>query len=187
MHTVVDVALAGGLDITLGSTTRAHGQDKVRVFVADHGASVIGSVVGGGAHGFAGRAVDRDTSRVVGVTLLGRHNLHTTGREGVAIDVGQVVCDLAIGPGELELGDRSGAGGIGRQFDGDANTGLSVLLRVAALDLLEVGIVALSDGGVVDGESTVVDDGGRADGHDGGSRGKQHGCASDDVLELHLD
>lgn len=187
VDTVVDVASVGGLDITLAGATRAHGQDQVGVLIADHGAGVVRGVVGSSADGFTGRAVDRNTGRVAGIVLVGRDNLHTTGRERIAVNVGQIIRDLAISPGELELRDRAAGGGIGRQLDGDTDALLAVLLGVAALELLHVGIVVLADGSVVDGESTVVDNGGRANGHDGRSRGKQHGCARDDVLELHFD
>lgn len=185
VHTVVDGAAHDG-DAALDRSAGAHGQNETGILVAHHGSSVIGRVVGRGAGGLAGRAVDGDAARVAGVVLHRRDNLHTTRREGVAVDVGQVVRDLAVGPGKLKLRDGARRGGIGGELDRDTDTLLAVPLRVAALEFLHAGIVVAGHRRVVDGVSTVVDDGGRSEGQDGGSRGKQHGCASDEVFELHF-
>ena len=173
-------------DASLASSTGAESQDEVGVFITDHGAGVIGLVVSSRAGGRASRARDGDASRVVGVVLHGRNNLHTTSREWVAVDVGQVVGNLAIGPGELELRDGAGSAGLRRELNRDTDTLLTVALAVAALELLHAGVGATADGGVVDGEAAVVDHGGSSHGGDTRGRGKQHGCASDESLELHV-
>lgn len=165
------------LDASLGTSTRAHGQGEAGILIADHGADIIWEVVGSGADSLAGRAVNHDTRWVGRVALLGWDNLHATSGEGIAINVGKIIGDLAVGPGEFELRDGSTDGSIGSQLDGDAHTLLRVALGVGALEGLHVGVLTLADGSIVDGISTVVDDGGSAQSHDSGSRGKQHGCA----------
>lgn len=165
------------LDTSLGTSTGAHGQGEAGVLIADHGSDIVWSIVGSSADGLSGRAVNHNASWVGRITLLGGDNLHATGGEGIAIDVGEIIGDLAISPGEFELRDRSTASSVGSQLDRDANTLLRVTLGVRSLEGLHVGMVVLANGGIVDGISTVVDDGGSAQGHDSGSRGKQHGCA----------
>lgn len=186
MDAVMDLAFVDG-DASLARSTGANGQDEVGLLVAHHGASVIGSIVGRGAHSLAGRAVDDDTGWVAWVVLHRRNNLHATRREGVAVDVGEIVRDLAIGPGELELRDGSGGGGIGCKLDRNANTFLTVAFAIASLELLHARVGAASDRCIIDGIAAVVDDGGGSQGQDGRGRGKQHGCASNEVLELHVD
>lgn len=107
-------------------TPRAEGEGQTRVLVADHGSNIIGSIVRGGANNLTSRTVDHCTGGVGGVALPGWDNLHPIGREGIAIDVGEIVGDFAVGPGELELRHRSAHGGVGRQLDGDADAGLRV-------------------------------------------------------------
>lgn len=172
----------------LAGSTWAHGQDEVGILAADHGASVIRSVVSGSASRCASRAADWHTCWVVWVVLHRRDNLHATSREWVAVDVGQIVGDLSVGPCELELGDRSRRGLLRRQLDRDTHTWLAVALAVATLELLHARVGAATNRCVVDWEATVVDDGGSPHSHNSGSGGKQHGCArSQEVLELHVD
>lgn len=140
-------------------------------------ADIIRLVVGGITDGVTGGAVDGNTGWVVGVVRHRRHQGHALIGEGVTVDVGQVVVDLAVRPGELEL-SRVGIS-AGGELDGDSVALLAKLLRVAALHLLHLGVLALADRGVVDGETAVVDDGGLAQGHGGGGEGKQHGCAGE--------
>lgn len=176
MDAVADV-LALDLDTSLGTSTRAHGQSKAGILITDHGSDVVWSIVGSSADRLSSRAVNHNAGWVGRVTLLGWDNLHTTSGEGIAINVGEIISDLAVSPGEFELRDGSTAGIIGGQLDRDANTLLRITLGVRSLKGLHVGMVVLTDGSIVDGISTVVDDGGSAQSHDSGSRGKQHGCA----------
>merc|ERR1712000_55112 len=99
----------------------------------------------------------------------------------------KIVRDLAVGPGELELGDGSVGSGIGRELDRDTGALTAVSLGVAALEFGHSWVGTTSDRRIVDGETAVVDDGSGTKGQGGLSRGKQHSCASDNVLELHLD
>lgn len=174
------------LDAALGRTTRAHGQDEVGVLRADHGSGIIRGVVGSAADRFASWAVDGNAGWVIRVVLHRGDNLHATGREGIAVDVGEVIRDLAVGPSELELGDRSRDRVIWRKLDGDTNTFLVVSFAEAALEFSHAGGVALANRRIVNGKSAVVDNGSGSNSHDRGSRGKQHGCASKDVLGLHF-
>lgn len=185
MDTVADVTFAGH-QTSLGRTTRAQGQDEVGVLVANHGTGVVWSIVCGSAHALASRAVDDNASWVVGIVLHRGDDPHTTSGEGIAVDVGQIIIDLAAGPGELELRDWSRGGGIRGKLDGDTHTLLAVLFGEAALELLHVGSVALTNRRVVDRESAVVDDGSSSQSQGGRGRGKQHGCASENVLVLHF-
>jgi len=160
-----DVA-AGLDDAALSSSPRAEGQGKARVFVADHGTDVIWRVVGGRADRLAGRAIDRHAGRVIGVVLHGRNDPHTTSREGIAVDVGDIIRDLAVVPGELELGDGTRLAVFCGKLDGHADTLLAVGLAVATLELLHAGVGTSSHGCVVDSGATVVDDGGASHGGD---------------------
>jgi len=83
----LDNVTTGLNDASLGSSAGAEGQDEARVLIADHGACVIGCVVGSTADRSTSRAVDRDTCWVVGVVLHGRNDLHTASRERIAVDV----------------------------------------------------------------------------------------------------
>jgi hypothetical protein len=167
-----------GLSASRGAATGgAQGEDKIGIFAADVGADIIWLVVGGVAVRLAGRAVDGNAGWVVGVVLHGRNQRHATGREGVAVDVGDVVVDLAISPGELELGHVAVV--LGRELDGHAIALVAPALRVAALHLLHLSVRALADGSVPDWGVAVVDDGGLTQGHGGRSKGEQHGCAGE--------
>lgn len=147
VDTVVDVAVPvhRGGGALLAGATRAHGDSQVRLLVADHGAGVVWRVVRGGADGLASGAIDGDTGWIVGVVLHRGNDAHAARREGIAVDVGDIVVDLAVGPGELELGDGPRRTVIGRELDGDADAFLAVCLTVAAFELRHVGRVALAD------------------------------------------
>lgn len=141
------------------------------------GADIVWLVVGSIAVVGTGRAVNGNAAWVARVARHGRSEAHATSSKWVAINVGEVIVDLAISPGELELRDLaiSGRG----ELDGDAVACLTVLLRVAALHLLHAGVLALTDRSVVDGVATVVDDMGRTKSHSSGGEGEQHGCAGE--------
>ena len=159
------------------STTRAQGEDEVGLVAADMGAHVIWLVVGSIAGLGASVADDGNASRVAGVVLHRRDKGHATIGKGVAVNVGHVIVDLAISPGELELSDL--AVGLGRKLDGDAVALAAPGLRVAALHLLHLSMLALADRCVVDRRAAVVDDSSLAQGHGGGGEGEQHGCAGE--------
>jgi len=111
--------------------------------------------------------------------------LHATIREWVAIDVGEIVGDtVAWDPSILELGDFTGET-LG-ELDRDTDVLLAELLSVTSLDELHACGLALCNGCIVDVVTAVVDDGGRANGHSRLGKGKQHGCASDGLGELHI-
>lgn len=185
MDAIDDVASSLS-DASLGGTAGAQSQSEARVLIADHGANIIWRIVGGRTDGLASRAGDGDTSRVVGIILHGWNDLHTTSREGVAVDVGQVIGDLAVGPGELKLRDGSRSAVLRSKLDGDTNTLLAVALAVATLECCHSRVGATTDGGVVHREATVVDDGSSP--HSGHTRrgGEQNGSAREDVFELHV-
>lgn len=144
VDTVVDVSSLVDRDAALEGSARADGQGEVRVLIADHGSDVVWGVVGSGASGHTSRAGHRNAGRVAGVILHGWNNLHTASSEGVAVDVGQVIGDLAVSPGELELRDWSIGGLVGRKLDRDSGTLVGVALAVSALKLSHGGVAAAS-------------------------------------------
>jgi len=164
MHSLVRVHFPD-FDASLGRTAGAHGQDEVGVLRADHGSGIVWAVVGGTADRFASWAVDDNASWVVRVVLHRWDDFHATGGEGVAVDVGKVIGDLSVGPGELKLGDRSRDRVVRGKLDGDTNTFFAVALAVAALKCAHAGTGILADRRVVDGESTVVDHSSAPKGH----------------------
>lgn len=84
------------------------------------------------------------------------------GREWVAVNVRDVIVDVAVGPGIFELSDLAVGGG--RQLDGDANVGESVCLAEASRwQFLHGSTKTLSDRSKVDRRSTVVNNSGRSD------------------------
>lgn len=95
------------------------------------------------ANCFTSWAVDFLARGVGRVTHHGRDNLHAGIGKRRAVNVGQIIVDLSVRPGELELRDRSAL--AGRQLDGDANTRLGVGLRVAATKDFHVRVHALAD------------------------------------------
>lgn len=185
MDAIDDVASSVS-DASLGSSARAQGQSEAGFLIADHGADIIGLIVGSGTDRLASRAGHGNTGRVVGIILHRGHNLHTTSREGVAIDVGKVVGDLAVGPGELELRDGARGAVVWRKLDGDANTLHAVALAVAALERCHSWVGTAADGGVIHREATVVDHGSSPHSCHTRSGGEQNGSAREDVLELHV-
>lgn len=91
----------------------------------------------------ASRAIDLLAGWVGGVSHHGGDKTHASINERRAVDVGEIIVDLAISPGEFELGDR--AIHAGRELDGDANTRLGVRLGVAALEFGHPSVLALSN------------------------------------------
>lgn len=110
-------ALLAGVATASTASTGAHGQDQVRVDAADHGSSLVRSVVCSGASALASGTRDRNAGWVGRVVLHGWDNLHTTFGEGIAVDVGQIPEDAVARWGELELRDGSGKVVCGRQLD----------------------------------------------------------------------
>lgn len=76
VNTVSDVF--PDFNTSLGASTGAHGEGETGVLVTHHCSDVIWGVVGSGADGLAGRAVNHNTRRVGRVALLGWDNLHAT-------------------------------------------------------------------------------------------------------------
>lgn len=129
---IEDAGSLGHFHASLAGSTWAEDKGKIDAIVADHGSHIVGQVVGGITVRVAGRAVNHGASRVRRVVQSRGNNLHATSAEGsrITVNVGDVVGDLAVGPGEFELGDGSVGGGIGRQLDGDADARLAVGLRI---------------------------------------------------------
>ena len=100
-------------------------------------------VVGGTAGTLASRASDLLTGWVGAVSHHGGNERHASISERRAVDVGEIIVDLAISPGEFELGDRTIH--AGRELDGDANTRLGVRLGVAALKFGHPSVLALTN------------------------------------------
>jgi len=113
-------------------SARADAEGQAGVLVTDHGVSVIWLVVCSEANRFTSRADDWLASWVVCVPGHGWRENHAFGGKWIAVDVGDVVVDLAIGPGELKLGNAPGKRVGGSKLDRNADTFFGVALRVGA-------------------------------------------------------
>jgi len=140
MGTVVEMTCVDERHASLAGSARANGQDQVGILIADHSVGVIWGVVGGSADRFAGRAVNGHAGWVAGIVLHGRDDLHASSSERVAIDVGKIIRDLAVSPGELELRDRSGLSIVWRELDREANILVAICLAVATFESFHGGV-----------------------------------------------
>lgn len=83
--------------------------------------------------------------------------------EWIAINVGDVVANLSIGPGELELCHLTAR--AGGHFDGYTSALFAVGLRIARRGKrLHLGVIIVLDRGKVDCSTAVVDNTSRTEG-----------------------
>lgn len=163
---------------SLDRSAWAESHGEVAFFGAHHGANVVWLVVGSVTGRLAGRAADDLTGWVAIGSNHRRGELHSTHGEWVAVDVGDVVGDVTIVRGELELSHRSG--GIGCELDGHTNSFGTVSLGISARrERGHVGVRALGNRGEIDLEAAVVDDVGSSS-HGRRGHGEQHGCRGND-------
>lgn len=105
---------AGGnlLSLTLGacacSRTCAQREGDVGGVGANHGPHVVGEVVGGVAVLLACRAIDDLAGWEGRETWSGWRNFRTLSPKGVAVNVRDIVEDIAARPSEFKLCDRTG-------------------------------------------------------------------------------
>jgi len=97
----------------VASAAGAQSHDEVAGVWADHGTNIVRVVVSRSAGRLSSWAVNGNTSWEVGAGGSRWHKAHAACREGVAVDVGDVVVDVAGVPCELELRHISAALGRG--------------------------------------------------------------------------